>query len=196
MKDIKIISELPDETIGYHLKQARRNLARSGIRLTDFHGAEVWLTDSAEINYLCLIKDTVILFLIRLVKRRELADGQQIMLIPNAPREFVPLVQRFSMFALFKMLLPKYHILLQDKEQPASGAKMYRGLVANGMGSHCIAYIYDTRVTPGKWIYLSYSRSVQDLNLGLYGPRVGNEKLLLAISDKKILKDKPATEAL
>jgi hypothetical protein len=179
MKDLRIVSDLPDETVGYHLKQAVRSLNHTGTRLTDFHSAEVWMTDNPEVNYLCLIKDNVILFMVRFVRIRGLGDGQQILLLSNAKPEFVPLVQKFAIFAVLKILLPKYHILLPDKEMTASGIKMYKGLVATGMGRDRFAYWYDGQPDPSKWAQLSYHR---DLLISYRMP--------VAISDKEFPKDK------
>jgi hypothetical protein len=190
MIGIKTVSELPDETIGYHLKQAYRSLAKTGIRLNDFHGADVLMTDNPEINYLCLVKSNVILFMIRMVILRGpgLAGGQQIMLIPNAKPEFIPLTQRFSIFAVFKLLLPRYHILVSAREQTPSGAKMYRGLLAVGMENYCFAYVYDKSVEPAKLTHINHYRA-----LHCFGYKEDPKKLLV-LSDKEIKPTNPSVK--
>jgi|SRR5271156_4856214 len=193
---IQTIPDLADETIAYHLKQARRGLARTGTKIADFRGAEVVMTGSHEINYLCLVQDKVILYLIRTKTARMggLRYGQQVMLIRNAKPEFAPLVQGFAVFAFFKILLPKYHILLSDKEQTLSGAKMYRGLVATGLSRNCFVYLYDRRTTPNKWYSIKSSQDFQATAPKAWGTSEGDKRTLLVLSDSEIKPANPSVE--
>lgn len=192
---IQTIPDLADETIAYHLRQARRGLLRTGKKLGDFRGAEVVMTGSQEVNYLCLVKDKVILYLIRTKTARMggIRYGQQVMLIRNAKPEFASLVQGFAVFAFFKILLPKYHILLSDKEQTLSGAKAYRGLVATGLSKGFFVCLYDRRSTPNKWYPIRSSQDFQAAAPKAWGPGEGDKRILLVLSDSEI---KPAKQSV
>lgn len=196
VKAIQTIPNLSDETIAYHLKQARKGLSKTGVRIADYKGAEVVMTGSHEINYLCLVKDGTLLYLIRTKTARMggLRYGQQVMLIRNAEPEHQPLTQGFSVFAFFKILLPKYHILLSDQEQTTAGAKVYRGLISIGIDRGHFVYLYDRRATPNKWSRLGSQHDFQALAPKAWGPDEGDKRILLVVSDKEIISKDKLTE--
>lgn len=193
-KFVRRIPEVTDEVVAYHLEHATRSLARTGKKIALFRDAEVWITDSPEINYLCLVKGEVILYMIRTKRSRDLLQEQYVLLVGNAKSEFTALIQGFTIFAFFKILIPKYNVLCSDKEQTVSGAKMYKGLLSAGLDRGLFVYSYSSKSLTNKVSQIRNSRTLEYFNSRHRRTVDGGERLALVLSNSEIKPTKQSVE--
>jgi len=191
---IQLIPDLRDETVAFHLKQARKRWSRHHEVLAKYKGNDVIFTGDNEDNYLLLVRDNVILYLIKThsTNMGGLRYGQQVMLIKNADLQYKPLIDGFASFAFFKILLRRYHLLLSDQMQTPSGAKMFKNLTAAALSKSKFVYLYDRRSSPNRWVQIRSIPDFQVLIPRIWGSSEGHRRMLLAVSDQEVLPTNPS----
>ena len=188
---IRRIHDISDEDIQHTFQQARNSLTKSGKKIGTFKSAEIWLTGDLSNNWLCLLKDGLLLYVVK-SKRRPLKGtiyGQQVMAARNFdnPPEYISYSRGFAVHAFMNICLKMYDQLVSDSLMTDHGFRIFSHAVEAAFRRRKFVYLMDKRATPIEFTRIKTIGEYDRSGPKIFNTDTGNQLRLIVISNKELL---------
>lgn len=186
----KLIPELPSSVVKRVTEGLEKRIRKGLVPTESYQGGKLYEFGDKGAGYLVLTDDDEVVYFVRheQVRHNGLRLGRQVLVWRDKQKITGA---GFAAFAFFEILLPKYKVLVADKEQTANGRSFWQYVFREALRNPRLhGYFLDRRSSPNRLIEIASWEDFKKYEPLMWGTSEGHKRTFAVVSTTK-LKLKP-----